>query len=292
MSEETNESGSMESEPTNAGDSPSTGQASGETEKTAAEAEQLRQENQQLQQQLQQVQSAVQQYFSQQGTQQQQAASQYNQTTNEAANVNYDDLEDEWLTSPGKASQKLAQQVQSSTMQQVQQFAQPLLQSQAATAKSVAQQDPEVREVFNKYGSEVQQYVQNVPLEHRTNPELWKKAASMVKADHFDEIVQERAQEIAASTAAQSEAGQTGEGGRSSPTMREELREKLESSTYGRKLLNKYGADGLRQHVNRVKTDLGVSSFEEYVDMVAQTDVVTDPENPSQWKNRNLMRDR
>lgn len=266
---------------------------SGSPEQTAQTVS--KEEYERLQSQYSQLETAVNQYFQNQANSQNaaQPGQPAGQNPQPEPDLDYDELSDEWLTDPGKASQRLSQNIESKLQNYINQVSQPLLQSNEAMARQVASQDPKTREVFDKYGSEVQSYVRNMNPVHRTNPELWKKAAQMVRADHFDEFVNEKAQELAAGLQSQTETGSgSGAGSSRSPSMKEDLREKLESSAHGQKLLQRYGSpEGLRTHVNQIKDKLGVKNFEEYVNMVSDTNTIHDPGSPDKWKNRDLVRD-
>jgi hypothetical protein len=86
------------------------------------------------------------------------------------------------------------QQVMQQTMQQA---AAPLFQGVAENAKWASQQDAKHRDVWSRYGHEIEAQMATIPAHLRTK-QMWDTAAKLVKSEHLDELVHERAQTLAA----------------------------------------------------------------------------------------------
>lgn len=64
-----------------------------------------------------------------------------------------------------------------------------------ASAKKLSR--AENKEWFDKYGDEIAADMAAVPVEQRINPESWDEAVKRVKANHIDEILEQRAKQNA-----------------------------------------------------------------------------------------------
>lgn len=67
-------------------------------------------------------------------------------------------------------------------------YSQPLVQSQAETARELSRNDPRNRDVWSRYGHEVDREMAGVPMERR-NKRTYDQACDMVRGRHFDELV-------------------------------------------------------------------------------------------------------
>ena len=156
----------------------------------------------------------------------------------------------------------------------------------AVSAKHLSRGDPKAAPVWDKYGAEIEALgsSQSIDPRLRGSKEFWDKAAKVVQAEHLDDIVAERAQALASEM--RSSGVETGAGsyGASDPTASTAF-DKIRESPYGKTLLAKYGERGILRNVEK----LGVT-LDKYAAMIADTNVVANPNNPSEWHNRDLMR--
>lgn len=76
------------------------------------------------------------------------------------------------------------------TLSQVQQFAQPIMQNVGAMARAQVEKDPKYAAAFERWPLEVEQLLQNVPIQQRT-VESYQMAADLVKGRHTDELIAE-----------------------------------------------------------------------------------------------------
>ena len=52
------------------------------------------------------------------------------------------------------------------------------------------------KEAFAKYGDEIENVISALPLQERVNPDSWERAIKEVRADHIDEIIEERTKAV------------------------------------------------------------------------------------------------
>lgn len=98
---------------------------------------------------------------------------------------------------PARYQQEMLAYQNAQLAAQMQSFAAPMIQQQAAFAKAEARRAAKLPMVWDKYASEIEAQMQNVPVQARTQ-EAWEMAAKLVAADHMDEIAQARAETLAA----------------------------------------------------------------------------------------------
>jgi hypothetical protein len=140
----------------------------------------------------------------------------------------------------------------------------PIYQAQAAQARALAENRH--ADTFNRYGAEIQNVVNMVPVDKQT-VDMYDEVVRYVKGLHVDELVQERAAELAATSQPISETVSYSlpDGG---STTGNDLQEKLGTTPLGQRLLNDLGWDGIRQHCKQSGTDVT-----KYVDDVLKSNV-------------------
>lgn len=155
----------------------------------------------------------------------------------------------------------------------------------SSSAKHLSRSDAKNAPLWDKYGAEIEALANNPAIDPRIrgSKEFWDKAATVVKAEHLDDIVNERAQQMVAEMGPNVETG-SGSYGATDATETTAI-EKMRTSEWGKRLLDRYGERG----VIRTAEKMGVS-LDKYADMVVGTNVIVNPNNPSEWWNRDLMR--
>lgn len=179
----------------------------------------------------------------------------------------------------------LGARIQTQMGQQVGAAIAPLYQGLAQTARSQAQAaEPDL---WAKYGAEIEAITANVPVAAQTNPELWKQAARIVKANHLDEIVQERAATIATAGGFGVESGGGGGGAPGTSPGSNKALDKMKESAYGTAMIARYGERKWMDMVRKMADNDGIS-VESYAEKVAKSKAAINPVNPTQVVNRGL----
>jgi hypothetical protein len=227
----------------------------------------------QLENQQQQMINSVQQYVATQAQQQ--------QPPQQQAQAIDPDL---MITDPAAWQRQFATQMSQGVQQYINQAGVPLYQGQAATAKSLSRKDPDYQEVWQKYGSEVERLMANVPLAQQANPEIWNQAAKIVKSEHLDDFIHEKAKNLAATLGATEQGGTGTALGVGAPT-NEDI-QRIRDSAYGKTNLGEYSD----AQIQRTAEKMG-HSIKEFADLVQGTHIVAHPKNRGEWYNRDLVRD-
>lgn len=241
--------------------------------KTAAESveyvRQLESQQRNLENQLQTTLGAVQQYV----MSQQQPQAQIPQAPDG----------DLMVTDPDQWQRQFSQNVQAQTAQMLQQAGTPLYHAQAATAKHLSRTAE--AETWKRYGAEIEGLMSRVPLAQQASPDVWNQAARIVKSNHLDEIVQERAKSLAATLGSVEQGGHSTTLGNAPSS---EAMQKIRDSDYGQKNLADYSDAQIHDvAVNK----MGYKNLEEYANIVAGTNIISNPKNRGEWWNRDLVRD-
>jgi len=100
-------------------------------------------------------------------------------------------------TNPTAYQQQLEAWTDYRVQQGIAQAAAPLLGNVAQLAKWQSQNDPNYAETWQKYGREIETMAAQVPA-HMLNLNAYNTIAKVVKAEHIDELIDERAKKIAA----------------------------------------------------------------------------------------------
>lgn len=196
---------------------------------------------------------------------------------NDMSNPNEGSDPELWFRDPGKAEKNLEARFHQMMQQYAQQATAPLAQSSAEAAKHLSRTDPTNKDVWDKFGEEVEMLVSNVHPTYKANKALWDQAAKIVKGNHIDELVQEKASELAASgvgVEGGSSGGELGSGGGGGRLA--ELRE----TDYGRELIEKFGEAGVLRNMEKMG-----ESVESFTAKAKNTHIVRDPDKPGEWKN-------
>jgi hypothetical protein len=154
----------------------------------------------------------------------------------------------------------------------------------SSSAKHLSRNDPKVAPIWDKYGEEIETLAssQAIPVQLRGDKNFWDKAAKIVQAEHMEDIIAERAEKLAAELRGGVETGQGGYGMTDDET---DSMTKLRESQWGKRLIDRYGEKGVLRTIEK----LGVT-LDEYADMTANTKVIVNPNNPSEWWNRDIAR--
>lgn len=212
---------------------------------------------------------------------QQQAAAQANaQRQAQQSQQSLKDIGEMLYSEPEKALSLYAQQQQALLGQQVGGALTPLYEAQAAQARTLAQNSD--RELWSKYGSEIDQIAATLPVTQRANPNMWNEIAGVVKGRHVEDIAQERAQRIAAEASSGVASGFTSGPGKSGNT----LKDQLEATSYGRRLLKNHTPAAIRRNLEKIQEETGTSP-EDYLKMVSKNETEIDEETG--WRTSRPM---
>lgn len=177
---------------------------------------------------------------------------------------------DLWLTDPEKAQAVHTQQIMGQVQNYVGQAAQPLLQSNAQTARHLTVMQH--TDVFDKWGHEVDQIVANVPIAQRS-PELYNQAVKMVKANHVEELAQERAQQLMQAGPGLEAGGQHADPFAATDAEGNDVWSKFEQSEVGQKITARL----TKRQITELCDKAGIGIVE-YADMVARNTATIDPD--------------
>ncbi len=189
---------------------------------------------------------------------------------------------DLWMTNPEQAQQLFKQQLMGEVQQMGQQAFGHIYQGQASLARSNSMNDLRIKEIWDKYGNEIDGLMAQVPPPQKANKEVWDQAAKLIMANHVDEIATEKAQSLVASMP-HTETGTQ----RSASLPEPELSaiQKIRESDYGKRI--DYLTDA---QIKEAATKMG-HTVEEYAEMVTSTHVISHPKKPGEWVNRELVKD-
>ncbi len=70
-------------------------------------------------------------------------------------------------------------------------YSQPLMESQAQTARELSRRDPALADVWQRFGHEIDREMAKAPMEQRTQAN-YSMICDMVRGRHFDELMKER----------------------------------------------------------------------------------------------------
>ena len=82
----------------------------------------------------------------------------------------------------------VTQRSQAQFAQQAEKFAAPMMQQMKQTSRTLASQNPEVADIFSRYGPEIDNHMASVDPQYST-VDAYIKVAKMVKGDHIDEFI-------------------------------------------------------------------------------------------------------
>jgi hypothetical protein len=187
------------------------------------------------------------------------------------------------ITSPQEYQEQLVAAIRKQQQQDLYQAAQPVFTQTAESARTLSSMDPKWGSVWEKYGKEIDNEVQGVPVQQRTK-QLYDRAAELIYARHSDDIIEERAKaraqemlEQGLGTASPSASGYD------APAGQDDHWAKFEQTPLGRKLLDRLGK---RKILDYCKADN--ISLEQYADLVSESRVEFDPDRPGTWTTPDL----
>jgi len=179
------------------------------------------------------------------------------------------------LTDPTKYQEQLTNYLQVTQAQQIAAYAQPMFNQLAGTARELSKQDPANKDIWSKWGGEIEQMVSNVPAHLRTR-ELYDQAVVMVKGRHVDEIATERAERLAAANPGLARAGGA-EAEADADSGSADVWAKIESSPMGAAALKVAGKRGIMAAVRAG----AYKSLEDYAAAATKSKAKVDPSNPN-----------
>ena len=172
---------------------------------------------------------------------------------------------DEALTDPAGYQQKMANYFAAQTAQQIAAVAQPFAAQLADTARTLSKSNAENAEVWNKYGSEVDSMVQNIPSHLRTQA-LYDNAVVMVRGRHWKDFASEQATRLAAAGTSV-ERSTAGSDAGDEPSGNGDTWSKIEGSSIGAATIAAIGKRGIMRNINK-----GVyKSLEAYAEAVTKS---------------------
>lgn len=156
------------------------------------------------------------------------------------------------LEDPAEWQRRFAHGLAQNQAAQLAQVAMPVLSQQAETAAWMSRQDPKRKDIWEKYGHEVDALVAQTPVHMRTKA-LYDKAVDLVKGEHADEIAEAKiAERLAAMRETSTVGAGDGYGGSPAGTAgASAVWDKVGTSEYGRYMLEQVGKSGIAEHCRR-----------------------------------------
>jgi len=179
------------------------------------------------------------------------------------------------LTDPDKYQTQLIAAMQAQNQQTMAAYAAPVYQQLSETAKELSRSDNKNKHVWDKWGSEVERNVANVPLHQRTK-ELYDKAVVMVKGEHADELAAEAVSRISAANADTARSN-SALGSGDMDTGSSDVWSRIEKSAMGKAAMQVSGKKGV---LNAIQNG-AYKSLEEFATMAEKSKARIDPMNPS-----------
>ena len=156
---------------------------------------------------------------------------------------------DEALTDPEGYQMKLANYLAAQTNAQLAQYAGPIVNQLASQARTLAQSEPKNKDIWEKYGSEVDAMVATVPAHMRTK-ELYDKAVVMVKGEHIDEIAAARAERLAAANPGMMRNGSNSSSGNDAEPSGD-VWDKIAATAIGSATIDAIGKRGIQKAIDK-----------------------------------------
>ncbi len=175
------------------------------------------------------------------------------------------------LTNPEEYQRQMIATINAQQSQNLAAAAGPIIQAQADTARFMSQHDKSHEDTWDRWSHDIDMQVANIPANLRTKA-LYDQAAKIVKAEHIDEIVDERAQALA-SAGSGLDTGSTfvGEQGDYQSQSSDEW-DKFDKSSVGRHLMSTLGKRKIAE-----MCEAHNMTISEYADMVAANKAELDP---------------
>jgi hypothetical protein len=173
---------------------------------------------------------------------------------------------DEALTDPQSYQNKMAAYFQAQTAQQIAAVAQPFAAQLADTARTLSKSNAENADVWNKYGSEIDATVQNIPSHLRTQA-LYDNAVIMVRGRHWKDFAAEQASRLA-SAGTGVERSTAGTAGSEEPSGNSDIWQNIEATSIGRATVEAIGKRGIMRNVGPGKA---YKTLEDYAAAVSKS---------------------
>lgn len=256
----------------------SSDQDTGQTEQTPPADVIPRAEYDRIASEYQNLRQAVQTYAQQQLAQQQQQSVPQPQTQLDPDLV---------VTDPATWQKSLQEQLNQQIARAAQQYATPIQSNIATLARNASATNPKYKEVYDRWGSEIDRYA-NDPSIHpsqKANAAFWDGLAKIVKADHVDELVQEKAKKHLKNMPAVESGGNVG----GIPVSPEESKgmDAIAKTPYGKQLIANHG----KRAVLNVCEKRGIT-LDQFAKECENTNITRNPHNPSEWVNRDIVRNK
>lgn len=78
------------------------------------------------------------------------------------------------------------------------QYAAPILNSNAQNARALSRSDPSLKDAWDFYAHEIDALMMNVAPQFKLSKDIWDQAARLALSNHIDEVAQRRAESLAA----------------------------------------------------------------------------------------------
>ena len=167
------------------------------------------------------------------------------------------------LTNPEEYQRQMINTINAQQNANLAQAAQPIINAQADTARFMSQHDKSHEDTWDRWSHNIDMQVANIPANLRTKA-LYDQAAKIVKAEHIDEIVDERAQALASAGSGLDTGGTFLEGSGDYQNQNTDEWGKFDQSSVGRHLMSTLGKRKIME-----MCEAHNMTISEYADMVA-----------------------
>jgi hypothetical protein len=178
------------------------------------------------------------------------------------------------LTDPKAYQTQLAGYFEQQQANMLSQAAAPVYAQLATQSREMSRNDPKNRDIYAKYGAEVEAVVGNVPQHLRTK-ELYDKAVVMVRGEKFEELAAEKAATLAAAGTGLARAGGASADA-DTDSGSDDVWSKIEATAMGAAALKVAGKKGI---LSAIRSG-AYKDLNDYADKVAKSKAKVDPANP------------
>jgi hypothetical protein len=184
------------------------------------------------------------------------------------------------LTDPAAWQAQFAARIQADNVARMNAAAAPLVQNNVETTRFMSQMDPKYKDVWAKWGMEIEREVMSIPAHMRTKA-LYDKAAQIVKSNHLNELIKAGAQQLVSSGAF----GVEGSGGSAAPEAQAdaEVWSKLDDSAMGQAAKSALGTN-YKSKIRKAVDNMEGETIESYVKKLAGSKAKMDPLAPGTWR--------
>ncbi len=175
------------------------------------------------------------------------------------------------LTNPEEYQKQMMERIQLQNDLRLQQAAAPLIENQADTARFMSQNDKGHADTWDRWGYDIDSKVAGLAASQRTKA-VYDQAADLVRSEHIDELVNEKAQALAsAGLGLDSGSNFLGDTGYSEQ-QEVNVWAKFEESEMGRHQLKTLGKRKIMELCDSMDMNI-----DDYADSVAQNRATVDP---------------